>query len=110
MTAMTTYDERTVTEMRLVVTTDEYDEALRFYRDVPGLPQIAVFDSPRGQVTLLGAGRATLELTDPGNASYVAEVEVGRRVTGPFGRSHRRPRAVGRGFESYRRHRQGFGN
>ena len=81
---MTTHSEPTVTEMRLVVTTDDYDEALGFYRDVLGLPQTAVFDSPGGRVTLLGAGRATLELTDTANAHYVDEVEVGRRVAGPL--------------------------
>lgn len=79
-----TLSEPTVTEMRLVVTTDDYDDALGFYRDVLGLPQIAVFDSPAGRVTLLGAGRATLELTDTANARYVDAVEVGRRVAGPI--------------------------
>ena len=69
-------------ELRLVVTTEDYDEALRFYRDELGLPQLAVFDSEPGRVTLLDAGRATLELMDPGNAEYVDEVEVGRRVAG----------------------------
>jgi lactoylglutathione lyase len=83
MAAMT-QAEPTVTEMRLVVTTDDYDDALGFYRDVLGLPQIAVFDSPAGRVTLLGAGRATLELTDTANAGYVDAVEVGRRVAGPI--------------------------
>ena len=82
MAVMTTHSEPTVTEMRLVVTADDYDEALGFYRDVLGLPPIAVFDSPGGRVTLLGAGRATLELTDAANAEYVDEVEVGRRVAG----------------------------
>jgi lactoylglutathione lyase len=33
-------------------------------------------------VTILEAGRATLELTDPPHAAYVDEVEVGRRVAG----------------------------
>jgi lactoylglutathione lyase len=64
------------------VTTEDYDEALRFYRDELGLPQLAVFDSEPGRVTLLDAGRATLELMDQGNAKYVDEVEVGRRVAG----------------------------
>jgi lactoylglutathione lyase len=49
-----------------------------------GLPPIAVFDSPGGRVTLLGAGRATLELTDTANAEYVDDVEVGGRVAGPI--------------------------
>ena len=50
-----------VRELRLVVTADDYDEALRFYRDVLGLPERAAFSSPDGRVTILEAGRATLE-------------------------------------------------
>ena len=33
-------------------------------------------------MTILDAGRATLELADPAHAAYVDEVEVGRRVAG----------------------------
>jgi predicted enzyme related to lactoylglutathione lyase len=36
----------------------------------------------QGRVTILDAGRATLELLDPEHAAYVDEVEVGRRVAG----------------------------
>ena len=71
-----------VRELRLVVTASDYEEALRFYRDVLGLPVKAVFESPGGHVTLLDAGRATLELMDEANAAYVDEVEVARRVAG----------------------------
>src|SRR5262245_13763506 len=71
-----------VRELRLVVTAPDYEEALRFYRDVLGLPVRAVFESPDGHVTLLEAGRATLELMDEANAEFVDEVEVGRRVAG----------------------------
>ncbi|MFE6175195.1 VOC family protein [Streptomyces sp. NPDC056464] len=71
-----------VHELRLVVTADDYDEALRFYRDVLGLPERAAFSSPDGRVTILDAGRATLELTDPNHAEFIDEVEVGRRVAG----------------------------
>jgi lactoylglutathione lyase len=72
----------TVSELRLVVTASDYDEALRFYRDVLGLPEIGAFSSPGGHVTILNAGRATLELADPAHAAYVDEVEVGRRIAG----------------------------
>lgn len=73
---------RRVRELRLVVTADDYDEALRFYRDVLGLDQRAAFTSPGGRVTILDAGRATLEIADPPHAEYIDEVEVGRRVAG----------------------------
>ena len=73
----------TVRELRLVVTAPDYDEALRFYRDVLGMTERGAFSSPDGgQVTILEAGRATLEITDPANAAYIDEVEVGRRVAG----------------------------
>lgn len=71
-----------VTELRLVVTAPDYEEALRFYRDVLGLTEQAAFSSPGGRVTILQAGRATLELADPPHAAYIDEVEVGRRVAG----------------------------
>jgi lactoylglutathione lyase len=71
-----------VSELRLVVTAADYDEALRFYRDVLGLREEAAFSSPGGRVTILEAGRATLELADPPHAAYIDEVEVGRRVAG----------------------------
>jgi len=71
-----------VRELRLVVTAADYEQALRFYRDVLGLPLLAEFESPGGHVVLLDAGRATLELMDDVNAAYVDEVEVGRRVAG----------------------------
>jgi lactoylglutathione lyase len=71
-----------VRELRLVVTAADYDEALRFYRDVLGLPEQAAFSSPGGRVTILEAGRATLEIADPPHAAYIDEVEVGERVAG----------------------------
>ena len=73
-------DPSSVSELRLVVTAEDYDSALQFYRDVLGLPELADYSSPNGRVRLLDAGRATLELTDPANAAFVDEVEVGRRV------------------------------
>ena len=71
-----------ISELRLVVTAPDYEQALRFYRDVLGLPERAAYSSPGGRVTILDAGRATLELADPSHAEYVDNVEVGRRVAG----------------------------
>jgi lactoylglutathione lyase len=71
-----------VLELRLVVTASDYDEALRFYRDVVGLTEREAYSSPAGRVSILEAGRATQELTDPSHAAFIDEVEVGRRVAG----------------------------
>jgi lactoylglutathione lyase len=71
-----------VRQLRLVVTAPDYDAALRFYRDVLGMTEEAAFSGDGGRVTNLDAGRATLELADPGHADFVDQVEVGRRVAG----------------------------
>ncbi|GAA3044061.1 hypothetical protein GCM10020229_64190 [Kitasatospora albolonga] len=75
-------EETPVRQLRLVVTAADYEAALRFYRDELGLAEQAAFASPDGRVTILDAGRATLEITDPGHAEFIDEVEVGRRVAG----------------------------
>jgi len=43
-----------------VVTAEDYDQALHFYRYVLGLKQRAAFVSEGGHVTILEAGQATL--------------------------------------------------
>src|SRR5262249_9356342 len=91
-----------VSELRLVVTAADYDEALRFYRDVLGLPERAAFSSPGGRVTILEAGPATLELADPPHAALIDAVAGGRRggreSPGGVGRTGQRGRgAAGRG-------------
>ena len=71
-----------VREMRLVVTADDYEAAVHFYRDVLGLAERASFSSPDGRVVILEAGRATLEIADARQAAFIDRVEVGRRVAG----------------------------
>ncbi|WP_026211834.1 VOC family protein [Longispora albida] len=72
----------TVRQMRLVVTAEDYEQALHFYRDVLGLAEEEAYSSADGRVTILDAGRATLEITDPKHAVYIDRVEVGQRVAG----------------------------
>jgi lactoylglutathione lyase len=71
-----------VRELRLVVTVEDHAEAVRFYRDVLGLPQLADFSSAEGNVILLDAGHATIEVVDGRQAQFIDRVEVGRRVAG----------------------------
>jgi len=74
--------DRSVRQLRVVVTADDYDAAVTFYRDVLGLREEAAFAEEGGRVTILDAGRATLEIADPVHAAYIDRVEVGRRVAG----------------------------
>jgi predicted enzyme related to lactoylglutathione lyase len=70
-----------ISELRLVVTADDFDEALRFYRDTLGLGERTAFVSEGGRVAILDAGQATFE-TDPRHAAFIDEVEVGQRTAG----------------------------
>jgi predicted enzyme related to lactoylglutathione lyase len=74
--------ERRVLQMRLVVEAADYEQAVAFYRDVLGLPEeLAVHGEQGEKVTILDAGRATLELSNPAQVAMIDEVEVGRRVS-----------------------------
>jgi catechol 2,3-dioxygenase-like lactoylglutathione lyase family enzyme len=71
-----------VTELRVVLTVADFDEAIRFYRDSLGLEELADWSSEEGRVVLLDGGHATLELFDESQAEMVDAVEAGRRVSG----------------------------
>jgi lactoylglutathione lyase len=71
-------------ELRLVVTVDDYDAAVAFYRDALGLPERGSYTTGDAEVMILEAGRATLEIANRAQAEYIDEVEVGRRVAGKF--------------------------
>lgn len=67
--------------MRLVVEADDYETAVAFYRDILGLPEELAVAGPNGaHVTILEAGRATLEIVNPAQKAYIDHVEVGRPV------------------------------
>jgi catechol 2,3-dioxygenase-like lactoylglutathione lyase family enzyme len=72
-------------ELRLVLTVDDVDRALAFYRDALGLEEIEAWEgeSPEAHIAILGAGRATLELVNEAQASAIDAIEVGERVAGP---------------------------
>lgn len=71
-----------VLQMRLVVEADDYEEAVRFYRDVLGAGEELHIHGEEGEkVTILDVGRATLEISNPAQVDMIDRVEVGRRVS-----------------------------
>ncbi|PHM65579.1 lactoylglutathione lyase [Xenorhabdus stockiae] len=74
--------KKTVKELRLVVMTENFDEALSFYRDILGLNEINSVPPDNGKVAILEAGKATLELVEPSTANYIDKIEVGRKASG----------------------------
>lgn len=73
---------RTVLQLRVALTTSDYDRLLKFYCDGLGLEPAAVWDNEQGQATMLEMGQATLEIFDEEQADTVDRIEVGRRVSG----------------------------
>lgn len=72
-----------VRQLRLVVTVEDHDAVVAFYRDVLGMPVAESISGPDGAlVTILDAGVATLEIASREQAAYIDAVEVGRRVAG----------------------------
>lgn len=66
-----------VRQLRLIVEAEDYEAALTFYRDVLGLTEQAVFEGDGdARVTILEAGRATLELSNPSQAKMIDQVEA----------------------------------
>lgn len=76
--------DRAVRQLRLVVHAEDHDAALRFFRDVLGMPEQESYAGDGGaRVAILDAGRATLELANPAQIDMIDEVEVGRRGVAP---------------------------
>jgi len=76
--------ESPVRELRLAYTVEDYEGAMRFYRDALGLPVIEEWEQPTGSGAILDAGRATLELLSVDQSELVDRVEVGEVVSGPI--------------------------
>lgn len=66
-----------VRQMRLVVEAEDYQAALAFFRDALGLPEQAAFEGDGdARVTILEAGRATLEISNPAQVRLIDQVEA----------------------------------
>ncbi|MBM6398804.1 VOC family protein [Phycicoccus sonneratiae] len=75
-------DENPVRQLRVVVEADDYDEAVRFFRDVLGMPELAAFaEGGDDRVAILDAGRATLELASPAHKRMIDRVEADGAVS-----------------------------
>jgi predicted enzyme related to lactoylglutathione lyase len=72
----------TVRQLRVVVHAEDYERAVAFYRDALGLPEEAAYAGEGdARVTILDAGRATLEIANSAQVRLIDDVEVGRPVS-----------------------------
>jgi catechol 2,3-dioxygenase-like lactoylglutathione lyase family enzyme len=71
-----------VKELRVAFRVEDYDGAVRRYRDALGLPAVEEWEGPTGRGVVLDAGRATLELLSTDMVEQVDEIEAGGTPSG----------------------------
>ena len=82
--------DNTPTQLRLVIETEDFEAALAFYRDALGLTEEESYEGDGGaRVSILAAGRATLELSNPAQVRLIDDVEVGHPASRPYALSVR---------------------
>jgi methylmalonyl-CoA/ethylmalonyl-CoA epimerase len=73
-----------ILELRVAVTTIDYERLLKFYTDGLGLEPAQLWHNGQGHAAILNMGRATLEIFDEAQAQTIDEIEAGQRVSGPI--------------------------
>jgi lactoylglutathione lyase len=74
--------EPLVIELRVAITTKDFDKLAGFYRAGLGLSPSQVWPEDQGRALVLDLGKATLEIFDEKQAQTVDQIEVGRRISG----------------------------
>ncbi len=73
-----------VFEMRIAITTSDYERLVNFYCKGLGIEPAAIWNNGNGQGLVLNMGNATLEIFDETQAETIDQLEAGRRISGPI--------------------------
>jgi catechol 2,3-dioxygenase-like lactoylglutathione lyase family enzyme len=71
-----------ILELRIALTTNDYERLVKFYCDGLGIEPAAIWNNDGGRALVLHMGNATLELFDEKQAEIIDELEAGKRVSG----------------------------
>jgi catechol 2,3-dioxygenase-like lactoylglutathione lyase family enzyme len=71
-----------VLELRVAVTTADYQRLVSFYQDGLGLDPAGLWTNEHGNALIFDMGRGTLEIFDEGHAASIDQIEVGQSVSG----------------------------
>ncbi|KAA0271857.1 MAG: VOC family protein [Anaerolineales bacterium] len=69
-------------ELRVAVTTPDYERLVKFYCLGLGIEPAAVWNNDGGRALMLEMGKATLEIFDERQAEVIDGLEAGKRVSG----------------------------
>ncbi|RPI91579.1 MAG: VOC family protein [Chloroflexi bacterium] len=81
---MSTSNAYPILELRVALTTRDYERLVKFYCDGLGIEPAALWHDGGGQALLLNMGNATLEIFDEAHAEAVDQIEAERRLSGPI--------------------------
>ena len=70
-----------VLELRVAMTTRDYERLVKFYCDGLGLEPAAIWNNADSHALILDMGKATLELFDEAQAEYIDQLEAGKRIS-----------------------------
>lgn len=73
-----------VFELRVAVTSKDYERLVRFYCEGLGIEPTAIWNNNGGQAMILNMGNATMELFDERQAEVIDQLEAEKRVSGPI--------------------------
>ena len=76
------YPTKPIQELRVAVTTGDYERLVRFYCDGLGIEPAAIWNNGQGQALVLNMGIATLEIFDEVQAETIDQLEAGRQISG----------------------------
>ena len=71
-----------VFELRIALTTSDYERLVKFYSTGLGIEPAAIWNNDGGRALILEMGKATLELFDERQAEVIDQLEAGKRVSG----------------------------
>jgi uncharacterized glyoxalase superfamily protein PhnB len=71
-----------IIELRVALTTSDYERLAKFYCDGLGLEDFQFWNNDQGRAVILNMGHATLEIFDDTQAQTVDRIETGQRISG----------------------------
>ncbi len=73
---------RPVFELRVALTTQDYERLAKFYCEGLGLEPSAIWNNNQGKALVIDMGKATLELFDEAQAEIIDQIEAEQRISG----------------------------
>ena len=78
----TPYPKHPILELRVALTSRDYERSVKFYCDGLGIEPAAIWNNGGGRALILDMGKATLEIFDEIQAETIDQIEAEQRISG----------------------------